>query len=108
MGYETVREAEAAIQRFDGFDLGQGARLKVALALTKQKPNITDPKESEPIVNSTACNGVPESTKEGASIRYEGCNMHDLSLNILNPEFDTILVGIIWNLAKVYFPAVLQ
>lgn len=42
MGYDTVREAEAAIQKFDGFDLGQGHRLKVALALSKQKPDFGD------------------------------------------------------------------
>lgn len=42
VGYDTVREAEAAIQKFDGFDLGQGHRLKVALALSKQKPDFGD------------------------------------------------------------------
>ena len=42
VGYDTVREAEAAIQKFDGFDLGQGHRLKVALALSKQKPAFGD------------------------------------------------------------------
>lgn len=45
VGYETVREAEAAIQKFDGFDLGQGYRLKVALALSKQKPTFGDLEE---------------------------------------------------------------
>ena len=45
MGYETVREAEAAIQKFDGFDLGHGHRLKVALALSKQKPAFEDLEE---------------------------------------------------------------
>ena len=37
-----MREAEAAIQKFDGFDLGEGHRLKVALALSKQKPAFGD------------------------------------------------------------------
>lgn len=45
VGYETVREAETAIQKFDGFDLGQGCRLKVALALSKQKPTFIDVEE---------------------------------------------------------------
>lgn len=64
MGYETVREAEAAIQKFDGFDLGQGARLKVALALAKQKPSFGFLEEAESVVNGVASNGVPESTQE--------------------------------------------
>ena len=38
VGYETMREADSAIQKFDGSDLGEGHRLKVALALSKQKP----------------------------------------------------------------------
>ena len=42
VGYETMREAEGAIQKFDGFDLGEGHRLKVALALSKQKPAFGD------------------------------------------------------------------
>ncbi|XP_022805064.1 uncharacterized protein LOC111342268 isoform X2 [Stylophora pistillata] len=42
VSFNTVREAVAAIQMFDGLDLGHGNRLKVALALSKQKPAFTD------------------------------------------------------------------
>ena len=70
MGFETVREAEAAIQKFDGFDLGKGDKLKVALALAKQKPTFGDLDETEPIVNGTARNGVPDSDDKVTSPRY--------------------------------------
>ena len=72
MGYQTVREAEAAIQKFDGFDLGQGVRLKVALALAKQKPVITDLEEKEPtcVENGTTSNSTIESAAEGTPVRY--------------------------------------
>lgn len=68
MGYQTVREAEAAIQKFDGFDLGQGVRLKVALALAKQKPVITG--EPTCVVNGTTSNGTIENAAEGTPDRY--------------------------------------
>ena len=35
VGYNTVKEALSGIQKFDGFDLGEGMRLKVSLALAK-------------------------------------------------------------------------
>lgn len=47
MGFNTVRDAEAAIQMFDGLDLGHGNRLKVALALSKQKSAFTDSVEKK-------------------------------------------------------------
>lgn len=53
VGYDTVAEAETAIQKFDGLDVGQGSRLKVALALTKQKPTFTDLEPTVHTVNGT-------------------------------------------------------
>lgn len=58
MGYSTLHEAETAIQKFDGLDVGQGSRLKVALALEKQKPTFSDP---EPTVH--AVNGITDSAE---------------------------------------------
>ena len=71
MGYKTVSEAEAAIQKFDGLDLGQGVRLKVALALAKQKPTFTDLEETEPTVNGITSNDMPHNAEEGSSVRYD-------------------------------------
>lgn len=61
MCYKTVREAEAAIQIFDGLDLGQGNRLKVALALAKQKPAFTHLQER---VSDGASDGTKEHTDD--------------------------------------------
>lgn len=58
MGYSTLHEAETAIQKFDGLDVGQGSQLKVALALAKQKPTFSDP---EPTVH--AVNGITDSAE---------------------------------------------
>lgn len=66
MGYETVREAEAAIQKFDGFDLGQGYRLKVALALSKQKPAFGDLRD---ISSDGANRRIQEHIDDGAASR---------------------------------------
>ena len=57
VGYNTVGEAESAIQKFDGLDVGQGSRLKVALALTKQKPTFTDLEPTVDTVNGITENG---------------------------------------------------
>lgn len=70
VGFETIRKAETAIQKFDGFDLGQGVRLKVALAQTRQKPTLADLDELEPKVNGVTCNGVQDSDDKGPSERY--------------------------------------
>ena len=70
VGFETIRKAETAIQKFDGFDLGQGVRLKVALAQTRKKPTLADPDELEPKVNGATCNGVQDSDDKGPSERY--------------------------------------
>ena len=66
VGYETVCEAEAAIQKFDGFDLGQDHRLKVALALPKQKPVFANMEER---VSDGASNIMQGHIDEGAVLR---------------------------------------
>lgn len=66
MGYKTVCEAEAAIQKYDGFDLGQGHRLKVALAMTKQKQSFGDFRD----ISSDGSNkGRQEHIDDGAASR---------------------------------------
>ena len=78
MGYKTVSEAEAAIQKFDGMDLGEGVRLKVALALAKQKPTFTDLEKTEPTVNGITSNGMPHNANKGASVRYDDVALIDV------------------------------
>lgn len=66
MDYKTVHEAEAAIQKFDGFDLGQGYRLKVALALSKQKPAFVDVEEK---ISDGESYRIQDDADNGAALR---------------------------------------
>ncbi|XP_068709889.1 tudor domain-containing 6-like isoform X2 [Montipora foliosa] len=85
VGYSTVHEAETAIQKFDGLDVGQGNRLKVALALTKQKPVYVDHEEMVHTVNGVTDSeerqketsledNVSPSNKAGISYAGKPCN----------------------------------
>ncbi|XP_074614107.1 tudor domain-containing 6-like isoform X2 [Acropora palmata] len=69
VGYNTVGEAETAIQKFDGLDVGQGSRLKVALALTKQKPTFTDLEPTIDTVNGITENAESEQNEDETSLK---------------------------------------
>ena len=71
VGFETVCEAEAAIQKFNGFDLGKGVSLRVKLAIFKDKTVLEHMEDKQDFDNAdetaAASNGFQNGIEEGQS-----------------------------------------